>query len=133
MERRAFEILAKREDVRVAYGWAMVAATAGGERIVDLQGDLIEPSELEKASVEFMLAYRDSGVMHKGAPIASVVASLVTTPELTKALGIPDGHVPVGWVVGVKIHDEAVWKRVKDGELRMFSIEGDADRVEAAA
>ncbi len=130
---QAFRVVAKRDAQQIAYGWAMVAATADGERIVDLQGDLIEPAELEKASVDFMLNYRDTGVMHKGVPVASVIASLVTTPELMQALGVADGTLPVGWIVGVKIHDVAVWKRVQDGELRMFSIEGEADRQEVAA
>ncbi|MEK7381804.1 MAG: cation-transporting P-type ATPase, partial [Elusimicrobiota bacterium] len=64
---------------------------------------------------------------------ATVVASLVTTPEVTKALGIPEGVVPVGWVIGVKIHDTGTWEMVKRGELRMFSIQGTADRVPVEA
>lgn len=130
---RDFRIVAKREDERVAYGWAQVSATAAGERIVDLQGDLVEPAELERASIDFMLTSRDSGVMHRGAPVASVVASLVTTPEILKALGVPEGLLPCGWFIGVKVHDSAVWKRVRDGELKMFSIEGRADREGVAA
>ena len=128
-----FQVLTKRSPERLAYGWAMVSATADGEQIEDLQGDLIDPMDLEKASVDFMLAYRESGVMHEGPPQASVIASLVTTPELTKALGIPNGSVPVGWIIGVKVHDEAVWKRVESGELKMFSIQGDAERQAVTA
>lgn len=130
---RTFEIVLKREDERVVYGWAMVSATAGGDRIVDLQGDVIEPADLEKASIEFMLDSRKSGAMHEGPPVASAVASLVTTPEVVTALGVPDGLLPVGWFFGVKVHDAEVWKRIKAGELKMFSIEGSADRQEVAA
>lgn len=128
-----FDIVTKHDDERVAYGWAMVSATPSGVPVVDLQGDRVDPAELERASIDFMISSRDSGVMHKGAPIATVVASLVTTPEVTKALGIPEGVVPVGWVIGVKIHDTGTWEMVKRGELRMFSIQGTADRVPVEA
>ena len=115
------------------YGWAMVSKTPSGRDVVDLQGDVIDPYDLERAAIDFMVTSRDSGVMHKGAPVATAVASLVTTPEITKALGVPEGVLPVGWVIGVKIHDGETWDMVKRGDLRMFSIEGTADRVPVAA
>lgn len=131
--KHTFDIVSKREDERVVYGWAMVSMTPSGAPIVDLQGDMVEPDVLEKAAHEFMVASRDSGVMHDGAAIATVVASLVTTPAVTKAMGVPDGVLPVGWMIGVKVHDGPTWEKVKRGELKMFSIEGSADRLEVAA
>ena len=45
------------------------------------------------------------------------------------ALGIPDGTVPEGWFVGFYIPDPDVYKKVKNGEYNMFSIEGTAMRI----
>ena len=115
---------------RVVYGFASVAKV-NGQPVVDLQGDIIDPAELEKAAMEYMLEHRDSGVMHAGQVVGKAFASLVTTPELTQALfGIETDTV--GWLLGVKYSDESVFKRVVKGELPMFSIEGSADRQEVA-
>ncbi len=46
------------------------------------------------------------------------------------AMGLAKDALPMGWWIGVKIDDAAVFKRVKDGELAMFSIQGTAEREE---
>jgi hypothetical protein len=83
---------------------------------------------------------REGDAMHDQKPVSTLVESFVVTPEkldlLLKAMGHADGAPKdfkgVGAWVGYKVHDAAVWKRVKDGELRAFSIEGTADRQEVA-
>ena len=47
-----------------------------------------------------------------------------------EAMGIPVGTIPVGWWIGFLVTDEEVWEKVKDGTYTMFSIEGEAERVE---
>ena len=47
-----------------------------------------------------------------------------------QVMGIPAGTLPIGWWIGFKVTDEDVWKKVKDGTYPMFSIEGEAERVE---
>lgn len=119
---------------QTVYGWANVAIR-DGEQVVDLQGDVIAPAELERAVTKFMIDSRQSGVMHEGSATGEVIASIVTTPDVVKAMfgdNVPDG-LPVGWFVGVKIHDAKVFKRVVSGELSMFSIQGSAKRVPVAA
>jgi hypothetical protein len=125
-----FQILKSEPSQQIVYGWGSVSL-ADGELITDLQGDRIEPEELERAVTEFMLEYRQSGVMHEGSSIGDVVASLVTTPDVVKAFGLSDS-LPVGWILGVKIKDPEVWKKVVSGELKAFSIQGTADRQEAS-
>ena len=44
-------------------------------------------------------------------------------------MGIPEGTVPVGWWIGFKITDDDAWNRVKSGHYKMFSIEGQANRL----
>ena len=50
-----------------------------------------------------------------------------------QAMGIPAGTLPVGWWIGFKITDKDVWEKVKNGTYQMFSIEGEAERVEVRA
>ncbi len=68
--------------------------------------------------------------MHERGDCAILVESIVFTKEKILAMGIPEGTVPEGWWIGFKVLDEEVWEKVKDGTYSMFSIEGEAERVE---
>ena len=118
------------DEARMVYGWASVI-TEKGEPVVDTQGDVIEADELVKATTEFMADVRLAKAMHAGDGIGEVLHSFPLTAEIMKSLGIECDRE--GWIVGVKVGDDAVWKRVKSGELRSFSIGGAAQREEIAA
>jgi len=111
-------------------GWANVALQVDGTPPLDWQDDIIKPETLEKAAVNFMLDYRESGVMHEGDAKGVVVESMVFTKEKQAAIGIPEGTVPEGWFITVKIFDPVVREQVKNGTFKMFSIQGHAKRVE---
>lgn len=131
-----FQIVKVDQPQQVVYGWANVSATPDGELVTDRQDDIIEPAELERAAIQFMLDSRSAGVMHKGAGVGDVVASLVTTPDVVKALfgeSAATAAIPVGWLIGVKFEDVNVFKRIVRGELKAFSIQGTAERVPVAA
>jgi hypothetical protein len=50
---------------------------------------------------------------------------LVEDPETDKANLKYGFNVPVGtWMIAMKVDDKETWKRVKNGELRGFSVEG---------
>lgn len=121
-------ILKIDEEQRMAYGWASVI-TENGEAVVDTQGDIIEADELVKATTNFMMDARMAKMMHSGDGIGEVVHSFPLTAELAKALGID--CTKEGWIVGVKVHDDEVWKACKDGKLKAFSIGGTGVREEA--
>lgn len=129
----AFTVVAKaqRAEKRYVYGYAMVSATKEGQTIVDLQGDSIEPEALEEASAEFVKFYRQGGEDHEGVAPNQLIASLVMTADLQKALGLPDGTLPVGWIVGFEVTPES-YERVKSGSRLWFSIEGEATTGVAA-
>lgn len=127
---KAGDILKIDEEQRMVYGWASVISIKG-EPVVDLQDDVIPADELEKAATEFMLDVRHAMAMHerndkneieptmiKGV----VVHSFPLTAEHMKALGINCERE--GWIVGVKVLDDATWARVKSGELKAFSWGG---------
>lgn len=126
-----YTILKTDDDKRLVFGWASISITVDGEQLEDRQKDMIDPEDLEEAAYEYVLNFRDTGEEHiqtmrkKG----KLVESCVFTAEKQKAIGIPEGTLPIGWWIGFKIEDDAAWERVKNGTYRMFSIEGKANRV----
>ena len=118
-------------DKMLAVGWANVSITADGELIEDYQEDIIEPEELESAAYKFAELYREGGEMHERGGVAYLIESVVFTEEKMMAMGIPEGVLPVGWWIGFQVTDADVWEKVKNGTYSMFSIEGEAQRIEA--
>ncbi|MCM1104909.1 MAG: XkdF-like putative serine protease domain-containing protein [Clostridium sp.] len=125
-----FQIMKSDDEKMLAFGWASVAIRVDGEVIEDWQHDIIEPEELENAAYEFVRLYREGGEMHERGGAAVLIESVVFTEEKMQAMGIPAGTLPVGWWIGFKVTDSGVWEKVKDGTYQMFSIEGEAERVE---
>lgn len=125
-----FKIAKSDDEKMLAFGWASVSMRVDGEVIEDWQKDIVEPEELENAAYDFVLLYREGGEMHERGGAAVLIESVVFTEEKMKAMGIPEGTLPVGWWIGFKVLDEDVWEKVKDGTYPMFSIEGEAERVE---
>lgn len=125
-----FQIAKSNDEKMLAFGWASVSMTVDGELVEDWQNDIIEPEDLEKAAYEFVELYREGGEMHERGGAAVLIESVVFTEEKMQAMGIPAGTLPIGWWIGFKVLDEEVWEKVKDGTYSMFSIEGEAQRVE---
>lgn len=118
---KALAIVKTDDEQRMVYGWASVI-TEKGKPVVDTQGDVIEPDELVKATTQFMADARIAKAMHDGEQVGEVLHSFPIVADLAKSLGISADRE--GWIVGVKVHDDEVWKSVKDGTLRAFSIGG---------
>ena len=125
-----FKIMKSDDEKMLAFGWANVSMRVDGELVEDWQADIIEPEELEKAAYEYVMLYREVGEMHERGGAAVLIESVVFTNEKMQSMGIPMGTLPVGWWVGFKVLDEDVWEKVKDGTYPMFSIEGEAERVD---
>ena len=112
-------------EQRIVYGFASVISK-DGVPIVDRQGDIITAQELEKAASEFMLGTRTGLTMHKGEPTTTIIHSFPMTDETKKAYQIESPYE--AWLIAVKVHDDETWERVKQGELKDFSIGGRAQR-----
>lgn len=123
------KVMKSDDEKMLAFGWASVSMRVDGELIEDWQKDIVEPEELENAAYEFVLLYREGGEMHERGGAAVLIESVVFTEEKMRAMGIPEGTLPVGWWIGFKVLDGDVWEKVKDGTYSMFSIEGTAERV----
>lgn len=125
-----FKIIKSNDERMLAFGWASVSMRVGGEVIEDWQQDIVEPEELENAAYHFVELYREGGEMHERGGAAILIESVVFTEEKMQAMGIPIDTLPIGWWIGFKVLDKGVWDKVKDGTYSMFSIEGEAERVE---
>lgn len=130
VQKGKFKIMKSDDGKKLAFGWANVSMRVDGELIEDWQEDIVEPDELENAAYNFVLLYREGGEMHERGGVAVLIESVVFTEEKMQAMGIPIGTIPVGWWIGFKVLDDDVWEKVKDGTYPMFSIEGEAERVE---
>ena len=117
-------------DKRLVFGWASVAVDRDGVAVVDSDGDVIRIEELERGAYEFVEFYREGGAMHERRGVAQLVESCVFTAEKLSAMGLSADALPLGWWIGFRVFDDAVWQKVKSGEYNMFSIGGRADRKE---
>jgi DNA adenine methylase len=116
--------------------------------IRDRQGSMISEAVIREAAHDFMLRYRlgetGSGFMHKDFENRhnrfQIVESYIVDVEyvvprsersaLDVEQGVGDISVPAGsWVMAVKVIDDDVWKMIKNGTVKGFSIGGTARRV----
>lgn len=114
-----------KEEQQLVFGWANIAKDKDGNNPLDWEGDIIAPEILEKAAYNFVLKFRATGEMHEPEKFAgSLVESVMFTKEKMASMGIPEGIVPEGWWVGFYIPDSEVFAKIKNGNYRMFSIQG---------
>ena len=119
------EIEKTDDDKHLVFGWFSVAKHADGTVEVDKQGDVLEDiDQMEHVAYDFVLHSRDGGEMHVRKGVSKLVESFVSTHEKWEAMGIPEGILPVGWWGGFKVENEEVWKAVKSGKYKMFSVHG---------
>ena len=122
--------VADQGDARVFYGWASVIEKHGTE-VVDHDSDAWEADEMEETAFRFVTDNPEHGENHQRLAGSDLIASMPFTKDLQDALGIDLGLV--GWLVGFRVNDERLWKRIKSGELSMLSIGGSGFREEVAA
>jgi hypothetical protein len=128
------EISKLNEDKQQCFGWCSVVKVDGKD-VVDKQNDMIEIDDIEEAAYDYMLTSRKGGDMHRRAPdggvhhAADVIESFVLTPEKIEKMGLPE-DVPQGWWIGMQVNDPDLWRDVKEGRKRKFSIHGSGQRTE---
>lgn len=117
-------------EQQLVFGWANVTVQEDGTTPFDHDGDTIDTEVLESAAYNYVLQHGLANQEHEwGTECGWLVESMMFTKDKMAALGIPEGTVPEGWFVGFYIPDPDVYKKVKNGEYNMFSIEGYARRV----
>lgn len=125
------EVRARVESVKAAggglriYGWASVVDD-GARLVVDHDGDIIPPDELERAAAKALGAPLD--VDHRKVEIGRISESMWIDPAKRVALGVPP-EGPTGWWIGGEVTDAATIARVESGELRELSMRFQRRRV----
>lgn len=88
----------------------------------DTDGDTADAAEIRKACFYFMEKSGSIKMNHKGNKIKATVIENYIAPV---KMSIAGRSIKKGtWLMSVKIHDEDVWKAVKDGDLTGFSMAG---------
>lgn len=113
-------------DKRIVLGWAYKSLDAAGAPYVDHSGEHIPMSELEALPAPWGDS-DTSGSMHCERGLARLIGWLTVDAQEREALGFGPGDQ--GLVVKMRIVDDALWKRIKSGELTALSIEGEAEKV----
>ncbi len=111
-----------------------------GQPKEDLQHDRTPLPNLERAAYDYVLDSRVGGVDHAEA-VGELVESVMLTPDKWNAIlrdeegdlpaGINDdalANLPQGWWLGFHV-DDATMDKVEGGELEMFSVGGETQRV----
>ncbi len=115
------DVLKFDEDLGLAIGFAIISKIEG-EDYVDVQGDHIPEDAMLKAATDFMLEARVGKTMHEGGKTGDIVFAFPLTTEIAKSLDIETKQT--GLLIGFKPSDEETLQKLKDGELRGFSIGG---------
>lgn len=116
-------IIQKNEDERLVFGWAYIAKDRAGNVVVDRQGDFIDEDEvLEKMAYDFVVDFAQGDVYHNENKVADLVESVVFTPEKIEKMGLPEGALPTGWWIGMKVTDDDTWRDID--KYPAFSIGG---------
>ena len=124
--------IAKLDDERqIVFGYANVCVRCSGETVVDSHEDTIHPEDLETAAYNFVLTSGVTGENHRGVAKGRLIESFFITPEKLQKMGLKKDALPQGWWIGFKIDSRKAWERVKNGDHRMFSIQGKARREAA--
>lgn len=116
----------KADMKRISYGVVLEPDTE------DLQGDIIEAEEIEKAAHDWMVNSQKGGLMHTElVPGAKVVESFISPADfyVQKSDGNMEKVARGSWVLGIQ-WPENIWKRIISGELTGFSVGGSGVRVE---
>ena len=122
------------DDKRQVFGWASIVEI-NGEPVIDRQGDIMEPEEIEKAAYAYVQKSRKGGHQHRRTEddqpfqASDMIESIVFTDEKIAKMNLPEDF-PRGWWVGYKVDDDETWGKVKSGEVTGFSIHGKGKRVE---
>lgn len=99
----------------------------------DLQGDVTDAEEIEKAAHQYLLDSRIVGDSHrkdKRANLFKVDAGVVESFIAPIDYEVGGEKILRGsWVIAIKVYDSEVWKSVEAGEITGVSIGGFGERL----
>jgi|GEM_PF-3482978 hypothetical protein len=106
---------------------------AEGEIKPDTQKDVYTAEEIRKAAHGWMEKSGQIDLMHSWEPLGSDKVSVLETYLAPCDLTIGEGREAVKvakgtWLLALRVNDDAIWKKIKAGEIGAYSIGGEATR-----
>lgn len=96
--------------------------------VVDAQSDVYSAEEVRKAAWGYMVNFRNVGLMHKG--LVNQKVALVESYLAPISMNVGGSVIKAGtWLMGLNVHDDALWEQVKQGNLTGLSIGGFAAKT----
>lgn len=113
------QVLKKDEAKRLIYGIVL------RPEVADAHNDIMTPSEIEKSAHDYLMFYGYAGVDHTDEAMAKIVESYIAPVDLV----LNDRVVKKGsWLIAMKVFDDDLWIKVKQGDYNAFSAGGYAKR-----
>lgn len=113
------EVLKANDAKKIIYGVVL------RPYIADAHDDTMITDEIEKSAHNYLMFYRNAGVNHIEEAEAMIVESYIAPSDLT----INKREITKGsWIVAMKIFDDNLWLKVKQGDFKAFSAGGYAKR-----
>lgn len=90
--------------------------------VPDLQGDVMNEEEIQKAAYLFMEKSQAFDVSHKGSKINVKILENYLAPQdiVIEGRAITKGT----WLLTLRILNKEVWEKIKDGDLQGYSMAG---------
>jgi len=120
-ECRDITIFVKQADEQIVYG------VVYSPNEVDSQDDMTTSEEIQKACYHYMEMSRNVKTFHRGREIKFNILEnfLAPTDFMMTAIDGLNQHVPKGsWILCGRVVDPKIWKQVRSGEIRGFSMAG---------
>lgn len=115
--KKLIKMSAADEDKRLVYGIVLEP------NVVDLQNDMINELEIEKACHEFMEKYQNVGIRHKGVTKQCKIVENYIAPQ-NMSIGNGQDVTKGSWVMVIKVYDDNIWSQIKSSNLTGLSIGG---------
>ena len=122
------EVVKAYEELGMLFGYAIICKE-DGEEYYDLQGDYIPEDAMLRAGIDFMVDYRYAYDNHVYG-VGTVIFAWPMTEDIAKAMNIEVKYT--GLMVGIKVDNEDIISRFRQGIYTGFSIGGvvnQADKV----
>jgi hypothetical protein len=120
------KVIHKTEEEELRKFWAVVLepeTDVADDGVGDAHGHVMSVEEVEKAAHYYMENGANVYKSHSAPVDASVVESFIAPCDYT----MNEQTIKKGsWVMCVKVHDDELWKEIKDGEIMAFSPGGKA-------
>lgn len=122
------EWVIKSEEKRIVGGLVLQPG------IVDAQGDIISAEEIEKAAHSFLARFNRTSKLGLQHSIFDQSFDLLESSILKTTQKIGGNEFKKGtWFMVVRVKNEKIWKKIKQGKIRGFSIAGKAKTKKKAA